>query len=301
MAFLDKKPYLIKDADNLFQKLQQTKVTALGNSLTVYTITDTSETDFALERGLCSLLVGEVDECRTWLGLDSESSTYRDLSIVNFVVEHSIDDEENDFLPGLCKLLEVWLMKVVFPRFRDTQDIQFKLGDYYDDPKVLKYLERFEGVGGSPLAAAAAIAKIGAEATAVLGSVKISALQALQKVFPLRSGEKNMKADGDYDIIDSNISGEREVTTSPRDWNDFAKNGAIPSTVRQDSDELHEQEVITEKIKEATVKIMCAGVAVGLITLFTLKFIPFRKGSQTLLKDAASATESDVINVGMVY
>ncbi|KAI8530478.1 hypothetical protein RHMOL_Rhmol11G0062000 [Rhododendron molle] len=89
------------------------------------------------------------------------------------------DDKDSDFLPGLCKLLETWLMEVVFPRFRDTNNITFKLGDYYDDPTVLRYLESLDGVGGSPLAAAVAIVKIGAEVTVVLGSVKVSAIKAL--------------------------------------------------------------------------------------------------------------------------
>lgn len=167
-AFLNKKPHLIQDADNLFLQLQQTKITSVGGSLSGHSVQGNREIDFALERGLCSLLVGKVDECRALLGLDREDSPYRDPSIVNFVIEHSNVDDEDDLLPGLCKLLETWLMGVVFPRFRETKDATFKLGDYYDDPTVLRYLERLEGVGSSPLAAAAAIARIGAEATAAL-------------------------------------------------------------------------------------------------------------------------------------
>lgn len=188
-AFVGKKPHLIQDADNLFQQLQQTRVIALQSSMSVYPPRENRETDFALERGLCSLLVGEVDDCRSWLGLDNENSPYRDPSIVTFVTEHSNDDKENDLLPGLCKLLETWLMEVVFPRFRETQDINFKLGDYYDDPTVLRYLERLEGVSSSPLAVAAAIVRIGAGATAVLDSVKDNTIQALQKVFPQKHAE----------------------------------------------------------------------------------------------------------------
>lgn len=158
----------------MFQQLQQTKVTALGNSVSVYTVRDNREIDFALERGLCSLLVGEVDECRDWLGLNGENSPYRVQKIVEFVMKNSQDDMGNDLLPGLCKLLETWLREVVFFNFRETIDVNFKLGDYYDDPTVLRYLDRLEGVGGSPLAAAVAIASIGAQATAVLDSAGIA-------------------------------------------------------------------------------------------------------------------------------
>ncbi|CAM8933743.1 unnamed protein product [Rhodiola kirilowii] len=209
-AFIGKKPHLIKDADSLFQQLQQTKVTAVGNSISVYTPTQNREVDFALERGLCSLLVGELDECRSWLGLDSSTSPYRDPSIVDFVLENSKDDADDDQLPGLCKLLETWLMEVVFPRFRDTKDLRFKLGDYYDDPTVLKYLERLEGVGSSPLAAAAAIVKIGAGATAVLDNVKASALEVLQKVFPPSQGKESLIRHEDAAFSGSASAEERE-------------------------------------------------------------------------------------------
>lgn len=148
-AFVGKKPHLIQDADNLFNQLQQTKLIAVRNGPSVYTPNEKRDVDFALERGLCALLVGELDQCRSWLGLDSDSSPYRNPSIIDFIMENAKGDEDSD-LPGLCKLLETWLMEVVFPRFRDTKDTMFKLGDYYDDPTVLRYLERLEGVGRSP-------------------------------------------------------------------------------------------------------------------------------------------------------
>lgn len=296
-AFTSKKPHLIQDADNLFQQLQQTKIAAAGSSSSAYSVRENREIDFALERGLCSLLVGEVDECRTWLGLDTEDSPYRDPSIVNFVTEHSRDNKEDDLLPGLCKLLEAWLMEVVFPRFRETQDVRFKLGDYYDDPTVLRYLERLEGVGRSPLAAAAAIAKIGAEATAVLDSVKVSAIQALQKVFPIGNGEKNVRIYEENKMNSYNLPVTSEETGVYFDQDDSYTVG-VPE--RNHSDGLQQQEIITDKIKHATVKIMSAGVAVGLLTLLGLKFVPYRNVSSNLHKETGSAAmASDVINVGM--
>ncbi|GFY95838.1 chaperone DnaJ-domain superfamily protein [Actinidia rufa] len=230
------------------------------------------ETDFALERGLCSLLIGDLDECRTWLGLDNGNSVYRDPSIINFVLEHSKDDKDNDFLPRLCKLLETWLMEVVFPRFRDTKDTMFKLGDYYDDPTVLRYLERLDGVGGSPLAAAAAI------------------------VFPSRQVDGNVKHQEDGEIYSSSTALESEETLLRLDQYDSTNILDIPE--KNNDDELHEQEMIISKIKDATIKIMCAGVMVGLVTLAGLKYLPFRKGSSILREEVSSTMASDVINVG---
>lgn len=296
-AFVGKKPHLIRDADNLFQQLQQTKVTALANPAHVYTARgEIREMDFALERGLCSLLMGELDDCRSWLGLDSDNSPYRDPSIVNFVLEHSKDDKDNDFLPGLCKLLETWLMEVVFFRFRDTKDITFKLGDYYDDPTVLRHLERLEGVGGSPLAAAAAIVKIGAEATAVLDSVKFSAIQALQKVFPLGQGNGNVKCQEDEEVNSSVTALESKEAGVQQDQDDSTN--ILDGPEKNNADEIQKQEMITSKIKDASIKIMCAGVVVGLMSLVGLKYLPFRNGSSILRKEVGSAMASDVIKVG---
>lgn len=236
--------------------------------------------------------MGEVDECRSWLGLDNENSPYRDPSIVTFVIEHSRDDNENDLLPGLCKLLETWLMEVVFPRFRETQSIIFKLGDYYDDPMVLRYLERLEGIGGSPLAAAAAIARIGAEATAVLDSVKASAIQALQKVIPLGDGEASVRRHGNsfYTAAESYELSHGDETF-PENMVGFAE--------RSPSDD-QEQEMITEKIKDAVIKITSAGVAVGLLTLIGLKFLPHRADSSILRKDDGLLVTADAVSIGMI-
>lgn len=283
-AFVAKKPHLIRDADNLFQQLQQTKVAALSNTLYTDSNRGGYEFDFALERGLCSLLMGELDECRSWLGLDTENSPYRNPSIVNFVLEHSDDDKDNDFLPGLCKLLETWLMDVVFPRFRDTNDIYFRLGDYYDDPKVLRYLERLEGVNGSPLAAAAAIVKIGASATAVLDSVKDSAIQALQKVFP--SAQRNEIVPG----------GDMKNSVTVLKSDDSATILDIPEN--SNPEEILEKENINYQIKDAAVKFVCAGVAVGVMTFFGLKYLPLRKNSSLVQKQVGSAMASDVTDVG---
>ena len=184
-------------------------------------------------------------------------------------------------------------MEVVFLRFRDTKDTMFKLGDYYDDPTVLRYLERLDGVGGSPLAAAAAIVKIGAEATAVLDSVKVSAIHALRKVFPPRQVDGNVKHREDGEINISSTTSETEETLLQLDQYDSTNILGIPE--KNNDDDLREQEMITSKIKDASIKIMCAGVVVGLVTLAGLKYLPFRKGSSILHEEVSSTMASDVI------
>lgn len=296
-AFVGKKPYLIQDADNLFQQLQQTKVVASGSNADVYAPREKREMDFALERGLCALLVGDLDRCRSWLGLDSESSPYRNPSIVEFVLENEKVDDDSD-LPGLCKLLEAWLAEVVFPRFRDTKDIQFRLGDYYDDPSVLRYLERLEVVGYSPLAAASAIVKIGAEATAVIDHVKASAVQALRKVFPLVSQDESVsrKEDSETTKYVTSSGNESPVEMSEQD----NSVNILEFSGSYNTRELSEGEVMTETIKEASVKIMCAGAVIGLVTIVGLKCLPGRYGLSTKRKASGSALASNVLYVGMI-
>ncbi|KFK32921.1 hypothetical protein AALP_AA6G306600 [Arabis alpina] len=302
-AFIGKKPHLLQDADKQFQQLQQAKVMAMEIPALLYDQRNNWEIDFGLERGLCALLVGKVDECRTWLGLDSEDSQYRNPAIVEFVLENSNRDDNHD-LPGLCKLLETWLAGVVFPRFRDTKDKQFKLGDYYDDPMVLSYLERVEVVQGSPLAAAAAMARIGAE------HVKASAMQALQKVFPSRNADRSSAELKDaQETVDSvgdraGDDGETSVfiAEAERPSESFDKNDyAIRAEVSKSSiGAVTVEKSTADKVKEASVKILSAGVVIGMISLAGLKYMQFKSNSSLQRKNMASSVASDITPIGSV-
>ncbi|XP_010481984.2 PREDICTED: protein ACCUMULATION AND REPLICATION OF CHLOROPLASTS 6, chloroplastic [Camelina sativa] len=303
-AFIGKKPRLLQDADRQFEQLQQAKVMAMEIPAMLYDTRNNWEIDFGLERGLCALLLGKVDECRTWLGLDSEDSQYRNPAIVEFVFENSNRDD-NDDLPGLCKLLETWLAGVVFPKFRDTKDKNFKLGDYYDDPMVLSYLERVEVVQGSPLAAAAAMARMGAE------HVKASALQALQKVFPSRYADRTSDEPKDaqetvysVDLVGNNVGHDGEpavfITENERpsenvDTYDYVVQGGVS---KSSTDAVTVDNSIADMVKEASVKILAAGVAIGMISLFTQKYLPQRSSSSFQRKDMPSSMESDIATIG---
>ncbi|GAB2267718.1 Protein ACCUMULATION AND REPLICATION OF CHLOROPLASTS 6 [Dionaea muscipula] len=293
-AFISKKPYLIQDADNLFQQLQQNKAVVLTDSVSVYAVGENREIDFALERSFCSLLVGDLEKCRVWLGLDSESSPYRDPSVVDFILENSKDDQENETLPGLCKLLETWLVEVVFPRFRETKGVQFKLGDYYDDPTVLRYLEKLDGVSGSPLAAAAAIVRLGAEATAVLDNVRASAVKALRKVFPRSPDEESIGYQEDIQINDTVVDGNEYAEK----WGEDYTMDTINLSSTTGFGGIQEEEAITDKIKDASIKIMCAGLVVGVSVLVGMKYFSSKNGSSIPRSQAGSAMASDVIHVG---
>jgi len=195
-GFVAKNPRLIQEADALFLQLQQADPSMANSEIS------NPQLEFALERGICALLVGEVGDCRTWLGLEDEKSPYRDPAVVNFVYSYSEEGEETDSLPGLCKLLEGWLTELVFPRFRDTESLRVKLNDYFDDSSVLSYLEGLEKGSGSHMAAAAAIVRIGAEAGAAFNNVKAT----LKRVFPMG---RNMEGSATSDVLENPVEFSR--------------------------------------------------------------------------------------------
>jgi len=259
-AIASKRPQFIMIADDLFEQLQK------FNIASQYPYEN--EMDLALERALCSLLVGDISNCRMWLGIDNESWPYRDPKIIEFVVNNSSIDEENDLLPGLCKLLESWLVSEVFPRSRDTRGMQFRLGDYYDDPKVLSYLERMEGGGASHLAAAAAIAKLGAQATAVLGTVTSSALQAFSNVFPL------------IEQLD------RSDKENPSDDLEKSLEKLAPQHVTGD--------VINDS-RNAALKIISAGALFALFAVIGLKCLPRKKSLPAIRSEHGSVVVAESV------
>lgn len=291
-ATIGKKAHLIKDASNLFQQLQQlqqSKATSLSSN-TEYTTKTDREIDFGLERGLCSLLLGDLDDCYSWLGIDGKSSPYTNQDIVEFVTSNSNIGEDRDLLPGLCKLLETWLMEVVFSRFRETRGMQFRLKDYFDDPTVLRYLEKMERGGASPLAAAASMVKIGGEATAALGNVKSSALHALKKVFPLikREGRGSLEVSTGV----HNSTSELGIEESGMNTDQYVKENE--ASEKPNSEYSNEQD-FTYKIKEASMKIMCAGIAVGLLTFTGLRYLP-RNVFPGSTKEAGSAMAANAVH-----
>ncbi|XP_006646807.2 protein ACCUMULATION AND REPLICATION OF CHLOROPLASTS 6, chloroplastic [Oryza brachyantha] len=260
-AIISKRPQFIMMADDLFEQLQKFNI----GSQYAYD----NEMDLALERALCSLLVGDISKCRMWLGIDNESSPYRDPKILEFIVTNASIDEENDLLPGLCKLLETWLVLEVFPRSRDTRGMQFSLGDYYDDLKVLSYLERMEGGGASHLAAAAAIAKLGAQATAALGTVKSNAIQAFNKVFPL------------IEQLD------KSAMENPKDG---------PEGSLQNFDQENALGPVTHDSRNAALKILSAGALFALFVVIGAKYLPRKRPLPAIKSEYGSVAAANSVD-----
>lgn len=89
--------------------------------------------DVHLEQAVCAVLLGQTEEASRALELSQE---YEPLA---FIREHS--QGAPDLLPGLCLYAENWLQQEVFPFFRDLDQAQATLKDYFADSAVQGYLE----------------------------------------------------------------------------------------------------------------------------------------------------------------
>ncbi|GBF92621.1 hypothetical protein Rsub_05235 [Raphidocelis subcapitata] len=65
-----------------------------------------------------------------------------------FVCAHSRDDESGDLLPGLCLLTELWLSRVGFAMFPDTEAdaLNCSLSTYFNNARVQQLIMRSEAV-----------------------------------------------------------------------------------------------------------------------------------------------------------
>ena len=80
---------------------------------------------------------------------------------------------------------------------------------------------------------------------------------------------------------------ENEETLGKPDQEDSAILAEIPGI--SSLEEMYEEETITDRIKDASVKIMSAGVVIGLMTFVGLKFLPGRSSSSVIGKQISPA------------
>lgn len=101
-----------------------------------------SQQDVHLEQAVCSLLLGQTDEASRALELSQEFES------LAFIRDHS--QGSPDLLPGLCLYSERWFQNEVFPHFRDLQNKQASLTEYFADEDVQLYLEELPSDSEAP-------------------------------------------------------------------------------------------------------------------------------------------------------
>ncbi|GAQ80447.1 chloroplast division protein ARC6 [Klebsormidium nitens] len=131
---MERKPELVEDADGILSKLARELQQDPDSA-------DAQRIDVALERAMCCLLLGHVDDARAHLGLNTTPPT-GSLDIADYVYAHS--ESSPDLLPGLCSLLERWLKEALLTSYREASQINSAIIPYFEDPHVKGYLEKLQ-------------------------------------------------------------------------------------------------------------------------------------------------------------
>ena len=119
------------------------------------------------------------------------------------------------------------------------------------------------------MAAAAAIAKLGAQATAALGTVKSSALQAFSKVFPLIEQLDRSGKDTPSDDLEKSLEKLAQESVA--------------------GDAIHDS-------RNAALKIISAGALFALFAVIGLKCLPRKKSLPVLRSEYATVAVADSVD-----
>lgn len=93
------------------------------------------------EQAVCSLLLGQTQEAQNAIEQSQEKAT------VELIRQYS--QNSPDLLPGLCFYGEKWLLREVLSQFRDLENCQVTLDQYFADQKVQRYLDQLSPVAKS--------------------------------------------------------------------------------------------------------------------------------------------------------
>lgn len=89
--------------------------------------------DVYLEQAICTLLLGQTDEALRLMRLSHDAKAARTIK--------ELSGDREDWLLGLCRYVERWFRREVFPEYRDLDASGVSLNVYFEDPQVQAYLE----------------------------------------------------------------------------------------------------------------------------------------------------------------
>ena len=161
-GYKERRPMLIADADEMLAQLEEAAYTAAAESRAqaeqmsrmaaaagqpppagTWTTPPPAE-PVNVERAVCQMLLGRVDDCAYSLGMGADPSPYPlDPQVERFVMDHS---PSGDYTEGLCALVDRWIADVAFPSFRDSAKINPvpSIVQWFDEPKVQAFCDRYE-------------------------------------------------------------------------------------------------------------------------------------------------------------
>ena len=162
-----------------------------------------------VERAVCQLLLGRVEDAAYSLGMGSEPTPYPlDPEVERFVAERS---PSGDYAEGLCALADRWIADVAFPSFRDSAKVNPvpTIAQWFDEPAVTSFCERFDRSPRWARFLASAESALGAAADAVAESFDGSASAAPG----LRADASDLS--GKKKLLDPNSNLARFVRANP--------------------------------------------------------------------------------------
>ena len=154
----DVKPQMIYDAGEMFQQLEDAAeyersareyddaIAAQANAPGVFAseVPPPPPESVAVEKAVCQVLLGSVEEALYTLGLGFEQRGLglADPQVETFVVEHS---PSGDPAEGLCALVDRWIADVAFVSFRDTaKTAPPTVETWFENVAVTRYVDRLE-------------------------------------------------------------------------------------------------------------------------------------------------------------
>jgi len=127
-GLIQRKPMLIIDADEIFLQLQ-VAADRSGDGMA----------DVGVERAVCQLLLGRVDDAAQTLGLSDGTA---DPALEQYVRDRS---QGGDLIEGMCAMADQWIHDVAFPLFRDGAGVvPPSLEDWFDAPNVQGFVTRLQ-------------------------------------------------------------------------------------------------------------------------------------------------------------
>ena len=125
---IERKPMMIADASEILDQIQL----ASKHSDNVGHFSDVG-----VERAVCQLLLGQIEEAEHSLGLYDGSA---DPGLVQFIEDRS---PSGDYVEGLCAMADQWLADVAFPLFRGAAEQGAPtLEEWFATPNVQGFVSR---------------------------------------------------------------------------------------------------------------------------------------------------------------
>ncbi|MEN9220673.1 MAG: SH3 domain-containing protein, partial [Thermostichales cyanobacterium GMQP_bins_62] len=89
--------------------------------------------DLSLERSICALMLGNLEEALACLDQSSDQEA------LNLIRQYS--QGSPDLLQGLCRYTEQWFSQEIFPQYAGLEGVKPSLDRYFSNPQVTTYLD----------------------------------------------------------------------------------------------------------------------------------------------------------------